>query len=57
LVVVAVSNTEAELTSWSDVEAIIEDLKRDGYQVDEFKSNTSEPRPEKAFLLRVSRDD
>lgn len=41
---------------WSDVERIIQDLKRDGYQVEKFKSNTSEPRPEKAFLLRVERD-
>jgi len=42
---------------WNDVEAIIEDLKRDGYTVDEFKSNTSEPKKEKAFLLVVERNE
>ncbi len=47
----------SEQYDWSDVDAIIEDLKRDGYQVSEFKSNTSEPRPEKAFLLEVERTD
>jgi len=42
---------------WNDVDAIIEDLKRDGYTVDRFESNTSEPRKEKAFLLVVKRDE
>ena len=40
---------------WTDVEAIIEDLKRDGYTVKEFESNTSEPEQEKAFLFVVER--
>jgi len=43
--------------NWNDVESIIEDLKRDGYQVAVFKSNTAEPRPKKAFLLRVERNE
>lgn len=43
-------------TEWGDVEAVMKDLKRDGYQVAEFKSNTSEPNREKAFLLVVERD-
>jgi len=42
---------------WTDVDAIIEDLKRDGYTVAEFESNTSEPEREKAFLLVVERDE
>lgn len=41
--------------NWDDVDAIIEDLKRDGYTVDQFESNTAEPRQEKAFLLVVER--
>lgn len=41
--------------SWRDVERVIEDLKRDGYQPEELKSNTSEARPKKSFLLRVER--
>jgi len=49
------STDAIEQMDWEDVEAIIEDLKRDGYCVSEFKSNTSEARPEKAFLLRVER--
>jgi len=40
---------------WDDVDAIIEDLKRDGYTVQEFESNTSEPVCEKAFLLVVEK--
>lgn len=42
---------------WNDVEAIIEDLKRDGYTVDEFESTTAEAVPRKAFRLRVKRDE
>jgi len=41
---------------WEYVEKIIYNLKIDGYQVEEFKSNTSNARPKKAFLLRVSRE-
>jgi hypothetical protein len=40
---------------WDYVERIIRDLKIDGYKVSEFKSNTSNARPKKAFLLRVER--
>lgn len=40
---------------WEHVESVICDLKNDGYEVSEFKSNTSEPRVEKAFLLVVER--
>jgi hypothetical protein len=47
----------SEHYDWNDVEAIIEDLKRDGYTVAEFESNTSEPKREKAFLLVVERDE
>jgi len=42
---------------WDYVEGIIRDLKIDGYEVAEFKSNTSNPRPKKSFLLRVERDE
>lgn len=41
---------------WDYVEKIIRDLKIDGYEVSEFKSNTSNARPKKAFLLRVERE-
>lgn len=47
-------NAHTNLT-WRDVERVIEDLKRDGYKPTELSSNTSEPRPKKAFLLRVNR--
>lgn len=40
---------------WDYVEGVIRDLKIDGYEVSEFKSNTSNARPKKAFLLRVQR--
>ena len=40
---------------WDYVEGVIRDLKIDGYEVSEFKSNTSNARPKKAFLLRVER--
>jgi len=41
---------------WDYVEGVIRDLKIDGYEVSEFKSNTSNARPKKAFLLRVERE-
>jgi len=40
---------EPQEMDWSDVDQIIQDLKIDGYQVAEFKSNTSEPEREKHF--------
>jgi len=42
---------------WNDVDAIFEDLKRDGYTVQQFESDTSEPDREKAFLLVVERHE
>jgi hypothetical protein len=42
---------------WDYVEGVIRDLKIDGYEVTEFESNTSNARPEKAFLLRVERSE
>lgn len=42
---------------WDYVDSVIRDLKIDGYEVAEFKSNTSEARPKKTFLLRVEREE
>lgn len=49
------SEQQSDEWTWKDVERVIEDLKRDGYQPEELKSNTSEARPKKSFLLRVER--
>lgn len=48
--------TDAEW-EWRDVERVIEDLKRDGYQPSGLKSSTAEARPKKSLLLRVERAD
>lgn len=42
--------------SWGELDRLVEDLKRDGYQVDDVKTNTSEPVEEKQILVEVSRN-
>jgi len=43
--------------SWEDVERVLDDLKKDGYEVANFETSTSYAAPEKTVFLDVSRDE